>query len=1080
MSVIHIPVWLKHRHIFPDDIFELRQIFSETGNQRFGDISSQVLKEYYHRLPGSPFYKLIKILGFYGVQFTGKLAPYSIIQEPFPRLLNIPQQYWEEPCPTINSSLSSYIFSLGIYQLKQLHGVPWSSINHVIRFRGNIRHKKGISAKVASELFFASFTKAHESFFENNSQIDIYETIDNSAKKFSENKGDNTVLLQPVDILNLSERSGNCLCSVDIRTIGELIQKTEMELLKIRNLGRKSIREIKQRLSGLELHLAMNNDPSDIKIRPKNELKIDSKETCSKLTSLLSDVELSVRCRNFLALYGVNYVWELVRFKENELNNIPNLGRKTIDELKNIVEEKGFRFGLRFTSDQIDAIQKFPRDIPDFSGKWFVDIAQNPLFYDLSFLNESQKTVIHERVWKCGKKRTLEDIAQEMNLTRERIRQIESRGLIRIKQRFQKELREATNDIRQQVEALGRIANLEDLKFQINISEQEQTIMDSLLSLQDDQVYIDWKFRLISSKGNSWIISLCSAIKKRLKKNISQSPFFSLQEVASAAEEISSQYQIFQNSSCWNLVQRFIHEENITEVEGHLHFGNITKQDRIAVTFKELFPRGLEIYKQRELLLKEFVEFDHQTYRNINIRAIEGHLTTHSDILLWGRGFMIHKEHLSFDVDIVKQVAAWIRQQFEQGYFRFRIHLPFNQFQAQLQKNGIPNSYALYSVLKNIRDKRIGQKRYPTIVDLDAGIELKESVLEELEYYFLKSNSAVSHEILKKEFLSNRGWKGYHLDQNLNRSDLIYPWKGNSYIHQEYLKINESKLNELITTLCQKLHSVKGAISLKGAKSELGVLWEQVCPSATTRTMAKLIRSQEPEGLAIHHNFIYLNNTSSEFVSASTEIENFILESKSEVTLDAFRKGFCDQRGWTENQFCGALRKASLFKSGKVSYIHPSTIRWNEELALYVSQVLKGNLQEIISLGQPYMQIEEVIYKDVLPELPNGVYWSRALLRSVGKEMEEFIFFDDAYIEVNNDYNIEDLDDMIAFLLARHTRFGIDKKEKVEQMLWKEGILESDKSLSTKLFFEGSSITYLESSNEIKLSDIGKKKYASD
>ena len=84
MSVIHIPVWLKHRHIFPDDIFELRQIFSETGNQRFGDISSQVLKEYYHRLPGSPFYKLIKILGFYGVQFTGKLALIVLSRNLFP------------------------------------------------------------------------------------------------------------------------------------------------------------------------------------------------------------------------------------------------------------------------------------------------------------------------------------------------------------------------------------------------------------------------------------------------------------------------------------------------------------------------------------------------------------------------------------------------------------------------------------------------------------------------------------------------------------------------------------------------------------------------------------------------------------------------------------------------------------------------------------------------------------------------------------------------------------------------------------------------------------------------------------
>ena len=222
MAVIHIPVWLKQRLIYSDDLLELRQIFSETGNQRFGDINSQVLKEYYHRLPGSPFYKLIRILGFYGVQFTGKLAPYSIIQEPFPRLLNIPQQYWAKPCPTFNTSLSSYILSLGIYQLKQLHGVPWSSINYVIRFRDNIHHKQGISPIVAFEWFFASFTKAHENFFENNTQIDIYEISDNSAEKISENKVDNTVLLQPVDILNLSKRSGNCLSSVDINTIGEL------------------------------------------------------------------------------------------------------------------------------------------------------------------------------------------------------------------------------------------------------------------------------------------------------------------------------------------------------------------------------------------------------------------------------------------------------------------------------------------------------------------------------------------------------------------------------------------------------------------------------------------------------------------------------------------------------------------------------------------------------------------------------------------------------------------------------------------------------------------------------------------
>ena len=55
-------------------------------------------------------------------------------------------------------------------------------------------------------------------------------------------------------------RSYNCLKNANIQTIGELIQKTENDMLKTKNFGRKSLNEIKEILSGMGLGLGMKID----------------------------------------------------------------------------------------------------------------------------------------------------------------------------------------------------------------------------------------------------------------------------------------------------------------------------------------------------------------------------------------------------------------------------------------------------------------------------------------------------------------------------------------------------------------------------------------------------------------------------------------------------------------------------------------------------------------------------------------------------------------------------------------------------------------------------------------------------
>ncbi len=83
------------------------------------------------------------------------------------------------------------------------------------------------------------------------------------------------ILLRPVDELELTVRSANCLKAENIMYIGDLVQRTEVELLRTPNLGKKSLTEIKEVLEGhgLGLGMRLENWPPP-SLRPEHELAI--------------------------------------------------------------------------------------------------------------------------------------------------------------------------------------------------------------------------------------------------------------------------------------------------------------------------------------------------------------------------------------------------------------------------------------------------------------------------------------------------------------------------------------------------------------------------------------------------------------------------------------------------------------------------------------------------------------------------------------------------------------------------------------------------------------------------------------
>jgi DNA-directed RNA polymerase subunit alpha len=100
--------------------------------------------------------------------------------------------------------------------------------------------------------------------FEEESEEDVVEEDQDQAV--------NENLIKPVEELELSVRAYNCLKNASVETIGELVVKTEAEMLKTKNFGRKSLSEIKELLAEMGLSFGMKIDSKGRLIREATEV----------------------------------------------------------------------------------------------------------------------------------------------------------------------------------------------------------------------------------------------------------------------------------------------------------------------------------------------------------------------------------------------------------------------------------------------------------------------------------------------------------------------------------------------------------------------------------------------------------------------------------------------------------------------------------------------------------------------------------------------------------------------------------------------------------------------------------------
>jgi DNA-directed RNA polymerase subunit alpha len=166
----------------------------------------------------------------------------------------------------------------------------------------------------------------------------------------------NFMLKMPISEFELSVRARNCLAKMDIQTLGDLVAKTENELLSYKNFGETTLQEIRSLLSTRGLSLGMKLDENGL---PVEEDIIDIPEPTAPpesslgpvplpegldpkvLAVVVSDLELSLRCRRALQAIKANTIGDLLTHTEAELLSLKNFGLTSLSELKGKLSEHG-------------------------------------------------------------------------------------------------------------------------------------------------------------------------------------------------------------------------------------------------------------------------------------------------------------------------------------------------------------------------------------------------------------------------------------------------------------------------------------------------------------------------------------------------------------------------------------------------------------------------------------------------------------------------------------------------------------------------------------------------------------------
>lgn len=242
----------------------------------------------------------------------------------------------------ISARSKSCLMSAGYKEVEDLRDVSDDTLSEI----RNLNQECVAEIRKAVDDYFSKYDEIGIDYIDSVDDIDLRDNVDFDEDVFGgdidefaystdsddtvvDNGADSPNAIEwDIDDLELSIRAYNCLKRAGINTVAELCERTLDDMMKVRNLGRRSLAEIIEKLRTLGLCLK------------DSELKIYEGVFATDIESL----ELSIRAYNCLRSAGIYTVGQLCERTFDDMMMVRNLGRKSLEEIISKMGELGVEF----------------------------------------------------------------------------------------------------------------------------------------------------------------------------------------------------------------------------------------------------------------------------------------------------------------------------------------------------------------------------------------------------------------------------------------------------------------------------------------------------------------------------------------------------------------------------------------------------------------------------------------------------------------------------------------------------------------------------------------------------------------
>ncbi len=148
----------------------------------------------------------------------------------------------------------------------------------------------------------------------------------------------NQILRIPITDFELSVRARNCLNKMQIQTLGDLVCRTEQELLSYKNFGETSLTEIKEILHSKGLRLGMPREEAVASIEAHSR-RPQTGEQADVMNKPIMELQLSIRARRTVEALGCLTAGDVTKHSAEELLGMPNFGQTSLQELRSTLAD---------------------------------------------------------------------------------------------------------------------------------------------------------------------------------------------------------------------------------------------------------------------------------------------------------------------------------------------------------------------------------------------------------------------------------------------------------------------------------------------------------------------------------------------------------------------------------------------------------------------------------------------------------------------------------------------------------------------------------------------------------------------